>query len=403
MIMGTPSNGYNKVVDARDSLSRWLEGRPIKNENARTLGLFLLEEIICRWGCPEEFLTDNAPQFKAAVAWLESKYGIKGIRISPYNSQANGQVENGHWPMRQSLYKATGGNPSKWYWFFPQVLWADRVTVRKGLGCSPYFMATGAHPILPLDIVEATWLVDLPDRVLTTEELIGFRAQALAKHQTHVELMRKRVSKEKLDAVRRYEMTYSGTIKDFHFEPGDLVLIRNTVVEKSLNTKMAPRYLGPMIVIRRTKGGSYIVAEMDGSVFQNKIGQFRVVPYEARKSVQLPDDIHELIDLSKETLELLADDGATAKYKGKDFQFDTVRLGSNDDYVELNRPEDDIDEVFEEPEDGPRVHQTRAVKKVGRALQVEQENELEKAWDTWQRRKMIATDPTLQTSLARDK
>ena len=54
------------------------------------------------------------------------------------------------------------------------MLWAERITVRKGLGCSPFFMVTGAHPIIPLDLVEATWLVEPPDGPLTTEELIGF-------------------------------------------------------------------------------------------------------------------------------------------------------------------------------------------------------------------------------------
>ncbi|KAJ2928995.1 hypothetical protein H1R20_g8101, partial [Candolleomyces eurysporus] len=29
------------------------------------------------------------------------------------------------------LYKATGGDTSKWYWFFDHVMWADRITVRK--------------------------------------------------------------------------------------------------------------------------------------------------------------------------------------------------------------------------------------------------------------------------------
>ena len=85
------------------------------------------------------------------------------------------------------------------------VLWADRVTVQKGLGCSPYFIALGAEPILPLDIVESTWLVKIPGRVLTTEELIGFRAQALAKHRVHVESMMKCVNKEKRKETRKFE------------------------------------------------------------------------------------------------------------------------------------------------------------------------------------------------------
>jgi len=58
-------------------------------------------------------------------------------------------------------------------------------------------MVTGAHPILPLDVQKATWLVKLPDWMLTTEELIGYRARALAKHRIHVADMHKRVSLEK--------------------------------------------------------------------------------------------------------------------------------------------------------------------------------------------------------------
>lgn len=347
MTVGTPSNGFNKIVDARCSLSSWLEARPIKNENARTLALFLLEEIICRWGCPAELVTDNAPQFLAAVAYLKSKYGIRGIRVSPYNSQANGKIENGHFPIRQSLYKATGGNPTKWYWFFPQMCWADRATVRRGTGCSPFFMVTGAHPTLPLDIEEATWLVEIPGRVLSRAELVGYRAQALAKHFTHVERMRERVTAEKRAAVKRYEEVNENTIKDYDFQPGDLVLIRNTVVEKSLNTKMAARYLGPVIVIRRTKGGSYIVAEMDGSVFQSKIAQFRVVPFEQRRSIDLPADIHSLIDLSADTLAEMIEDGGEDLYQGRDFQFETVRLP----FEEGGVPMDDDEPVGEDSEE----------------------------------------------------
>jgi hypothetical protein len=151
-----------------------VEGRPLTRDTAQALGLFLLEDIICHWGCPKLFITDNAPQFKAAVAWLEEKYGIPNIQVSPYNSQGNGKVENGHFSMRQPLFKAMGGNPSKWFYFSHLVLWADRITIRKGLGCSPFFMVTGVHPILPLDIEEATWLVDLPGRPLMDTEVVGY-------------------------------------------------------------------------------------------------------------------------------------------------------------------------------------------------------------------------------------
>ena len=80
------------------------------------------------------------------------------------------------------LTKATRGDIVKWFWFFYHVLWSDRITVRKKLGCSPFFMVTGAQPMLPLDVLEATWLVKVPGRILTTVELVGYCARALAKH-----------------------------------------------------------------------------------------------------------------------------------------------------------------------------------------------------------------------------
>ena len=91
--------------------------------------------------------------------------------------------------MRQTIWKATGGDVAKWYWFFPQILWADRITIRRGLGCSPYFAVCGAHPVIPLDVEEATWLVEYPGEPISTAELIGLRARALAKHSLHVQEM----------------------------------------------------------------------------------------------------------------------------------------------------------------------------------------------------------------------
>ncbi|KZT66697.1 hypothetical protein DAEQUDRAFT_641245, partial [Daedalea quercina L-15889] len=57
----------------------------------------------------------------------------------------------------------------------------ERVTTRQRMGCSPYFAATGTHPILPLDVVEATYLVPPPETALDTTDLIARRAIALQK------------------------------------------------------------------------------------------------------------------------------------------------------------------------------------------------------------------------------
>ena len=64
-------------------------------------------------------------------------------------------------------------------------------------------------------------------------------------------------------------------------------------MEKGLDQKTKPRYLGPFEVSRRTQGGSYILKEMDSTVSQQGVAAFRPLPYHAREGIPLPiDDLH---------------------------------------------------------------------------------------------------------------
>jgi hypothetical protein len=140
--------------------------------------------------------------------------------------------------------------------------------------------------------------------------------------------MRARIAALKKKSVEEYAEKYKHVIKDYCFDPGDIVLVRNTVDEGSLSGRNRDRWWGPLIVVRRTKGGSYIVCEFNGAVWQKKIGQFRVIPYEQRQKLSIGSRIEELIDTSREMLDQLENE-PEEDYKGKDLQFNGVRLRQN--------------------------------------------------------------------------
>ena len=99
-----------------------VQAQALRDEKARSIALWLYEDILCRWGTLRTIVTDNGESFRAALKWIEIKWGIKHITISAYNSQANGAIERPHWDICQMLYKATGANnTSKWYWFLHTV------------------------------------------------------------------------------------------------------------------------------------------------------------------------------------------------------------------------------------------------------------------------------------------
>ena len=157
------------------------------------------------------------------------------------------------------------------------------------------------------------------------EELIGHRAQALSKHRSFIQRVRERVDANKMVELKQFEEKYRHVIKDWDFKPGQLVQVQNSTIEKNLDRKMYPRYRGPMVVIHRTKGGAYIIAEMDGTVFREKVGAFRVLPHYSRKEpIDLPEDILELIDLKKEELESLVEDEELQKDLDYNLIFDNI-------------------------------------------------------------------------------
>jgi len=46
------------------------------HENGHTIGSFVFEDILCRWGAIEKIMADNGPAFVQAVEYLSKQYRI---------------------------------------------------------------------------------------------------------------------------------------------------------------------------------------------------------------------------------------------------------------------------------------------------------------------------------------
>jgi len=50
-----------------------------------------------------------------------------------------------------------------------------------------------------------------------------------------------------------------------------------------------------MVVVRKLQGGAYILAELDGSVWQNKVAAFRVLPYLSRRKFDFKREVKDFV------------------------------------------------------------------------------------------------------------
>ncbi|VDC04554.1 unnamed protein product [Peniophora sp. CBMAI 1063] len=303
------SGGYKYIVHARCSVTHFVEAIALKRETGRAITKFMFEELLYRYGALTEIVTDNGKPFIKALESLHDdfKVPVHHIRISDYNSRANGIVERSHFDLRQSLFKAAHGNENKWHRHLYSVLWADRVTVRHRMGCSPYFALTGTHPILPLDVAEATYLQPPPTSFpISTADLIARRSLDLLKRHEDLARIHYNVYKARIEAACRFEAEHAATIHDYDFKAGSLMLMRNTHYDKGLKNKTRSRYLGLLVIISRNRSGAYIVCELGGSVHHCPIAVFRLIPYFAQQLITLPN-LDGLLDISMARLREMED------------------------------------------------------------------------------------------------
>ena len=124
-----------------------------------------------------------------------------------------------------------------------------------------------------------TYLLPPLDFPTSTETLIAYRVTQLLKHPEDLCDMAGRILRARKISAAQFAECFAGTIQDHDFAVGSLVLVQNSRIEKELNRKTKLRYLGPMIVVHRTQGGTYILTEMDGTVSRLRYAAFRLLPY----------------------------------------------------------------------------------------------------------------------------
>lgn len=289
MVMPERSSGFKYIVAARDDLSRAPEGRALRKANSHSLAKFFWEEIYCRYGAIAQVTTDNGPEVKGAFEQLLDRYGLPQVKISPYNSKANGVVERGHFDIREAIIKACNGKPNKWSEHVPFAFFADKITTNRSTGSTPFYLLYGVEPVLPFDLFEATFLTQGYFNGMTHAELIKERLIQLQKRPEELAAASAALyasrfrSKELFEEKYQHRMRHRGRdLSAQPLQPGEWCIVANSAVAKSLNRKDKYRFLGPYKIYRINRAGNYILQEPDGAVNMQAIAKDRLLPYFGR-------------------------------------------------------------------------------------------------------------------------
>ena len=101
------------LVLAREDLTNQVEGRALRNKTTSAVCRFVLEDVICRYGCLGKIVADRGELDTNDAKEFYSRIGVKLSLTMAYKSKANGKVERGHGPFVKALVKTCDGKLSE--------------------------------------------------------------------------------------------------------------------------------------------------------------------------------------------------------------------------------------------------------------------------------------------------
>jgi hypothetical protein len=238
----TPSSTGNKyILVITDLLSKFVVAKATRDNSALSAAKMLVEEVILKYGTPNQILTDNGRHFTAELFnSITSLYGICHLYTTPYNPKANGVCERFNASMCDSLATICNKKRTNWDQQLSKLVFSYNTSRHASTKLTPFELMFGRMAKLPFDLPKQTTTIIEPHQyVKNLKEYLEVAKQMAIENIINSQDK----SKRRYDANRANE-TYS---------IGDYVYVK----QLGLNSKLTPKYVGPYQVIQQLNASVY--------------------------------------------------------------------------------------------------------------------------------------------------
>ncbi|KAL7605388.1 hypothetical protein Lser_V15G17713 [Lactuca serriola] len=249
-----PSFGFVYILVAVDNVSKWVEAKDRRTDNAKVVVDFVKKNIFARFGTPKAIISDRGTHFcNRTLEAVLKKYGVTHQVSTTYHSQTNGQADASNKQIKGIIEKTIIPVKKDWSIRLDDALWAHRTSYKTYIEHRAYW----AVKKLNMSMDEAG-----KKRKLDIQEL-----------------------EEIWNKVYENEAIYKGKTKAFHdkmisrkvFTTGQKVLLYHSCF-KLISGKLRSRWVGPFVVTNVFDHGAIeIKSEQIGKIF--KVNGHRHKPF----------------------------------------------------------------------------------------------------------------------------
>jgi transposase InsO family protein len=233
------TGGYGNILVITDHFTKYAQAITTRNQTARTTAKALFDNFIVHYGIPARLHSDQGRNFESAV--IQQLCGILGIRKSrttPYHPMGNGLAESFNKTLLSMMRTLTEDKKKSWKDHVPKLVLAYNSIRHASTGYSPYYLWTGRHPRLPIDVVFGLGEVDVK---------AGTADTYAAKLREELDVVFKIALEKSKQAKMKQRQFYNLKVRGAIPQTGDQVLVRNTGLKGK--HKLADRWRKEVFII----------------------------------------------------------------------------------------------------------------------------------------------------------
>lgn len=236
------NRGNKFVAVVVDMYTKWPEAYALPDQEAETVAHTVMNDFICRFGCPRGVLSDQGHTFESRTfRGLCSMIGSIRQRTTPYHPQCDGGAERLIHTVTNIIAKIAE-EQKQWDQHLPKVLLALRASTHETTGFSPSMLMFGRELRLPIDAMQgepqSEQSPDYPSFVKKQREIL--------------KEVQERVEKNVAANLHHQKDVYDACCKrrSRPYSKGDLVWLEEKAVPRWLHQKFHCPWSGPWRVVK---------------------------------------------------------------------------------------------------------------------------------------------------------
>ena len=240
-ITPTASSGHRYILVVTDLLSKFVVAKATRDNSALTAAKVLVEEVVLKYGKPNQILTDNGRHFTAELFnSITSLCGICHVYTTPYNPRSNGTCERFNASMCDSLASICNSRRTDWDQQLSKMVFSYNTSQHASTKLTPFEVLFGRTARLPFDLPQPTTTITDP----------GTYLNKLKQHlQLAKEMVVENISKCQVKAKQRHDANRTNEL----YTVGDFVYVK----QLGLVSKLNPKFIGPYQVIQEMNSSIY--------------------------------------------------------------------------------------------------------------------------------------------------